>query len=540
MEFVTDPPIAVKIQKMQQRVRWQHPLMTDRGIDQTQLVVDRPDVADPDFSFLVIGDSGSGAHRSHSPQRKIAELMLQHSDQSRFVIHTGDVIYLVGSRDYYFQNFIQPYRELLVGGEQPKSIRFDRMTFHQPFFVVPGNHDYYDLPLLYGLLVQTSAPFRYLLRSRIDFDVGWKGSEQGKAYAQAFLDYLIAIDQPSQLAAHLDRYYTATGSQGRCLRYQPQQFTRLPNRYYQFRYGGIDFFALDSNTFNAPLPLSDQPDEAAQRQRLEQQRSEIQQQQQELMQQLMQLDPNQPDQAEQLDDCRTKLEQLQEEEKDINKQLTTDQTVSIDTEQLEWLRQRLVESWFTDEVRGRVLFFHHPPYVTEATKWYQGQTLAVRQRLRWVLDQVAKAVGDRAQGRAMVDLVLNGHAHCLEYLRTGDTGHADAQTNWIVCGGSGYSLRRQREQGAELFEDLRDSGRYASRDSGHYSGRNAQPIATSKLFVGRRGQGSHKHRPYSFLRIDVRSGTPPRFVVQPVIADRYRHEWIEQRLPAFEITNPPI
>jgi len=26
----------------------------------------------------------------------------------------------------------------------------------------------------------------------------------------------------------------------------------------------------------------------------------------------------------------------------------------------------------------------------------------------------------------LVDLVLNGHAHRLEYLRTGDTGHADS------------------------------------------------------------------------------------------------------------------
>jgi hypothetical protein len=259
---------------------------------------------------------------------------------------------------------------------------------------------------------------------------------------------------------------------------------------------------------------------------LEQQRSNLQQQQQELMQQSMQLDPHQPDQAEQLDDCRTKIEQLQEEEKDINKQLSSDQTVAIDTEQLEWLQQRLIESWFTDEVRGRVLFFHHPPYVTESTKWYQGQTLAVRQRLRSVFDQVAKVVGERAQGQAIVDLVLNGHAHCLEYLRTHETGHADSQINWIVCGGSGYSLRRQRAEGVNLFEEINP-----------YRHQAAKPIATSKLFVGRSGQGSSKHRPYSFLRIDVQAGSPPRFVVQPVIADRYQHQWYEQKLPSFEITN---
>jgi len=44
-----------------------------------------------------------------------------------------------------------------------------------------------------------------------------------------------------------------------------------------------------------------------------------------------------------------------------------------------------------------------------------------------------------------VDLVLNGHAHRLEYLRTGDTGHADLNINWIVV--AGFSLR-QRPEGA--------------------------------------------------------------------------------------------
>lgn len=530
MEFVTDPPIAVKMQKMKQRVQWQHPLIQQRGIDQTELAIDDGNAEQPDFSFLVVGDSGSGSHRGHSPQRKIAELMVQQSTDCRFVLHTGDVIYLVGSSEYYFKNFIEPYREFLVGGDRPRSIPFDRITFQMPFFLVPGNHDYYDLPWLYGLLVQSASPVRYLLRSRIDFDVGWRGSQQGKAYAQAFLDYLQAIDNPALLAQHLDQHYTATGSQGRCLRYQPSQFTRLPNRYYQFRYGGIDFFALDSNTFNAPLPISSSSEGDAQRRILEQRRAEVQQQQQELLQRsmqlTMQLNPQEPDQAEQLDDYRTKLEQLEEIEKDINKQLAADRSPVIDLEQLDWLKQRLIESWFTDAVRGRVLFFHHPPYVTEATKWQQGQTFAVRQRLRSVLDQVAEAVGKKAQGRPIVDLVLNGHAHCLEYLRTGDTGHADAHTNWIVCGGSGYSLRRQRPEGPDLLE--------ASTTGAIRS------IATSQAFIGRSGQGSHKRRPYSFLRIDVQGDKIPKFVVRPYVAERYRQQWYEQSLPAFQLENHPV
>ena len=54
---------------------------------------------------------------------------------------------------------------------------------------------------------------------------------------------------------HLDLHYTVKSHTGVCLRYQPGNLTRLPNRYYTFRYGGIDFFALDSNTFNTPEPL---------------------------------------------------------------------------------------------------------------------------------------------------------------------------------------------------------------------------------------------------------------------------------------------
>ncbi|MBW4468606.1 MAG: metallophosphoesterase [Pegethrix bostrychoides GSE-TBD4-15B] len=519
MDFISDPPIAVKIQKMQQRVRWQHPEILARGIDQTQLVVDDGESDDPEFSFLVIGDSGSGAHRSHNPQRKIAEMMLERMQGCRFLLHTGDVIYLVGSQEYYYRNFIEPYREFLFGGEQPRTIGFDQMRFKLPFLTVPGNHDYYDLPLLYGLLAQTTLPIRYLLRSKIDLDVGLRGSQQGKVYAQAFLDYLLRFKTSAELARHLDEHYTAQGSAGKCLRYQPKVFTRQPNRYYQFRYGGIDFFALDSNTFSVPLPLSAGEAGKAQRQILEQRRAKVQQEQVELVQRSMQLNANSPDEAEQLDDCRTKLEQLEEIEKDITKQLQADSSEPVDTDQLSWLTQRLIESWQNQAVRGRVLFFHHPPYVTEATKWHQGQTLAVRQRLRLALDQVAVAVDH--QQRPVVDLVLNGHAHCFEHLQTGDTGGGDAYTNWLVCGGSGYSLRRQRPEGAEIWEDGLDG--------------QERLMARSRLFVGRSGQGSHKRRPYSFLRIDVQAGSPPRFVVRPHVAERYQHEWLEQSLPSFKI-----
>lgn len=532
MKFISEPSTLTKMQRMNQRVRWQDPLIQERQIDQTELVLDDGNQDNPEFSFLVVGDSGSGGHRDHNPQRQIAELMLQHRDGSRFMLHTGDVVYLVGSKEFYFSNFIDPYREWLVGGEQPKQVRYDRMVFNRPIFPIPGNHDYYDLPFVYGVLSQLTLPLRRLVQSRIDFDIGFHGSDKGDAYARAFIDYLVGLSNRTELAQHLDRHYTAQGRQGRCLHYQPQAFTRLPNRYYTFHYGGIDFFALDSNTFNDPAPMLSREQKAANRSNLEIQRQEIEQQQAEIMEASTRLDPDNADDAERLDDLRAKLEHLEEQQRDIEKQLSDEGPHTIDQEQLNWLKQRLIESWHTESVRGRIIFFHHPPYVTEATKWDQAQTLAVRYRLRCVLDQVAKAVGQLAEGRPIVDLVLNGHAHCLEHLYTEDTGHADSHINWLVCGGSGYSLRRQRLEGADLMERWTYAG---EQDLRVVSRSKSIRVAQSQLFVGRTGQGAYKRRPYSCLRIDVQAGQPPKFVVRPLVAERYQRQWINRELQPFEV-----
>lgn len=514
MRFVSDPATSLKIEKMQERVRWRNPKVIDRGIDQTRLAIEDAKEQEA-FSFLVIGDSGSGRHPGHSPQRRITEQMLLHREECRFVLHTGDVVYLVGSSEFYPQNFIEPYREFIVGGENPKNITFDQMVFNLPFLPVLGNHDYYDLPIFYGVLAQLSYPVRRVLRSRIDFDIRFHGSYQGRAFAQAFMDMLSTADQQGKLAAHLDQHYTAETSTGRCLKYEPGSFTRLPNRYYTFRYGGIDFFAIDSNTINEPiLPSTDQSD----RQKLIERRDAIEQEKQQLVLEMGRMDVSEPEQSDQADDMRVKLQQLEEIQIDIEKQLNPSANVTVDYEQLDWLRDRLVRSWQDPEVRGRIIYFHHPPYVTEATKWYQAQTFAVRYRLRQVFDDVAKQINPK--GRPLVDLVLSGHAHCFEYLRTVDTGHADSNINWIVCGGSGYSLRRQREEGAEITER---------------EGLEDKIVAKSQLFVGRTGQGSNKQRPYSFLRIDVTADNPVRFILRPYVSEWSKRQWHDRALDPIMI-----
>ncbi|PSN78958.1 metallophosphoesterase, partial [filamentous cyanobacterium CCP4] len=497
MASILDPPILLKVAKMKERVCWQHPALRERHIDQTRLILDDGRSEDREFSFLVIGDSGSGPHPDHHPQRRIAQQMLPHLQDCRFLLHTGDVVYLVGSRDQYQSNFIKPYREWLVGGDDYRHLPYDRMVFKQPILPVPGNHDYYDLPKLIGLLSGITGPLRFALRSYLDLDVSWRGSHRGDAYARAFLDYLKAVPQ-NALGQHLDTHYSSSVDDpvggSRALTYRPGEFTRLPNRYYTFRYGGIDFFALDSNTFNQPLPVIH---DRASRQELQQQCQQLEAEKADLMRQagLETLDLDDDDHQ---DDITERIESIDEQLNDIAKQLDSARLSTVDAEQLDWVRDRLIASWQNPAVRGRILFFHHPPYVTEATKWPQGQTLAVRHHLRQVLNAVAAEVGDIVQGRPLVDLVLNGHAHCFDYLRTGDTGHGDAHIPWVVCGGSGYSLRRQREEGPELPETIDGTPR---------------TVAKSHLYLGRTGSGSKLRRPYSGLRVEVAPGSPPKLTL---------------------------
>lgn len=529
MKVITEPSIAVKIQKMKERVCWLHPSITSRSIDQTSMVIDDGKKESEEFSFLVIGDSGSGPHRTHNPQREIAELMLPHRDRSSFVLHTGDVMYLVGSRDYYPENFIKPYREFLVGGENYESIPYDNMTFNQPFLPVLGNHDYYEVPFFYRLLAGTTLPLRRLLGYK-DLDISWNSSYKGDAYARAFIDYLKQLNSQEKLEYHLDSHYTGKTDFGRCLRYIPGEFTRLPNRYYTFRYGGIDFFALDSSTFNEPFPFSNVNESHSKAEHDERiflvaERSKVEQEEQQIIATISRLNADILEQAEQIDDLNAKLEQLDEVKMDLDKQLKRNKSTIIDFEQLNWLEQRLIKSCQDREVRGRIIYFHHPPYVTEATKCEQAQTLAVRHRLRRVLDNVVEKLGSLAPKSPVVDLIINGHAHCFEYIQTLDTGHADSNLNCIVCGGSGFSLRRQREDGPELTETFTTE-----------SGTEIRKVAICELFIGRNGRGSDKRLPYSGVRIDVKQGNPLRFFVRPFVSERHGHQWYYPEIEPFIIT----
>jgi len=130
MEFVSDPPICQN-SKMKQRVmRWQEPLIVEQGIDQTRMFEDG--YADsPEFSFLVVGDSGSGSPSRIQPSTTTANKWYN-TRSLPFMLHTGDVIYLVGSSEFYYENFVKPYREFFGRRRTSQTIAYDQMVFNLP------------------------------------------------------------------------------------------------------------------------------------------------------------------------------------------------------------------------------------------------------------------------------------------------------------------------------------------------------------------------------------------------------------------------
>ncbi|MDB9378248.1 metallophosphoesterase, partial [Nodularia sphaerocarpa CS-585A2] len=106
----------------------------------------------------------------------------------------------------------------------------------------------------------------------------------------------------------------------------------------------------------------------------------------------------------------------------------------------------------------------------------------------------------------------------------GDTGYADSHINCIISGGSGHYPRRQRREGNELIETFTE-----------LPGNPQRKVAESLLFVGRNGKKPHKHLPYSCVKIDVQAGTPPKFIVTPLVADRVGEEWHTPQIQPFVI-----
>jgi 3',5'-cyclic AMP phosphodiesterase CpdA len=465
----TFPGVLSGAALLSEQVRWGSSKI-DHSIDQTRLAIADAPSNPAAFSFLVVGDTDAGAivktsnaktssAKTSSFSDVFANELSQALDESCFLLHTGDVTYPVGSYENYLSDFLQPYQALL--SHLPTGPCGGPMVFNRPLLPVPGNHDYANWPAN-AQTWQSCLRFLCDRLRQLNIDLGHYGGEGGEAYGQIFLDDLAKLS-PQQLTKHLATHYSATAAANdleskHCLNYRPGQFTRLPNRYYRFRYGGVDFFALDSNTWNS-----------------------------------------------------------------------SSEAEGFDQAQLDWLARSLISSWQQPSTIGRIIYLHHSPYTTEETRWQQPETLWVRRHLRSVLDKVALSLKRTMPQQAPftpVDLIISGHAHCLEHLRTADTGHADAQTDWIVCGGSGADIRRQRRAGSDLLEKISYQGRcYPS------------VVAKSQLYAGIHS-GRHPQRFHSFIRIDVRPTQRQKFTVQPfIVTQSLRDQWQTRALSPLSVGN---
>ncbi|MDP9866712.1 MULTISPECIES: metallophosphoesterase family protein [Streptosporangium] len=103
----------------QVRARWVAS-QRERGVDPSFRI---PVDVGPEFSFLVLGDTGEG----DASQYAVVPGMLKLGAGTAFAVIASDVIYPTGSGNEYDDKFFRPYKD-----------------YPAPIYAVPGNHDWYD------------------------------------------------------------------------------------------------------------------------------------------------------------------------------------------------------------------------------------------------------------------------------------------------------------------------------------------------------------------------------------------------------------
>ena len=417
-----------------------------------RLDLGEPAAGEP-FRFLAVGDSGSGGR--HKPDKfRVANVMAQ-EESIDLVLHLGDLVYLSGSKEGYPSRFIKPYRQWLQRGDDHS---YDDMVFKKPFLPIYGNHDYYDFA-------------RIALPGAVSHEIG-TGSRNGRVFEKAFVE-------------------TGNSVHNGKLPYRPGQRTRIPNRYYWFTYGNCAFFALDSNTLDG-LPETPPQDSRAMwlRRKLAKERSGY------LKKQLDVYEEARRDGKISAAAFRHAEEQLMddlaESEKEavmLKKALKAD-AEDHDSQQLEWLRRVMGHS----DVAGKwkIVYLHHPLYVSEESHTDDPERIGIRKNLRQILVE---------QG---VHLVLSGHAHCFEWVRRapaegGSSGEEqqlsekEGRICYIISGGGGRKLR-----GSVLEEEVPPFDRTDADDPGGFPALKKQiqflDVADSIAYAEK----------FHFLKVEVR------------------------------------
>ena len=370
------------------------------------------------FCFLALGDGGDSlAHRrSLSPQDAVARELASEASldgskgEGRFVIHLGDVVYMAGERRLYSRNFLKPYAPFVTPESTPQNI-----TFRLPFLPVPGNHDYYDFMPWVAALARSpvvGAGLRALAAELFAYSLPTGGSRMGRAYMEAFV-----APRGSPPAA-----------------YSPGSWTRLPNRYYRFQAGNADFFALDSNTLDAP-PASQGVlrVRAAAARHVRELAARARALDHQLQRDRLALERLVRTAAQgRQDELRARLHALSEAALDAQRELARERRrmgyrpEDFDSDQLQWLDRSLAESESTRSDAWRIVYLHHPIVTSVTNHCERPDVQGVRENLLPLL-----------QGR--VDLILAGHSHCFEWIRLAGM----PCTGLVITGGGGQpDLRR--------------------------------------------------------------------------------------------------
>lgn len=431
--------------------------------------VDLPDDGSDTFRFAVIADTGDG-RPPFNPQYAVAQQLAEDYDDIDFVVHAGDVIYQIGSRRYYGPNFLQPYARF-VGNPD-----LDDLVFNKPFFVIPGNHDYYDLSrvALVRKIPIVGRGAEWIVR-RFAGNLG-EGSRDGRVYENIF------IDNPG-----------GPGSGSPVTPYLTGKATRLPNRYYTFRHGGASFFALDSNTLDAP---GSQGNRLGRRQRqrfaraMEQADFEIGRLSEWIQSCHEQIEAGRLPEEDVVEEIEQKTQYLLDliyDRAQYEHSIAADEDGrDFDGDQIAWLREQVRA---TPDGDWKIVILHHPLYTFVKTYCEAPDVVGVRDNLRRMLIEEG------------VHLVLAGHSHSFEWVRA--VHQREQRIAYLTAGSGGCRwIRPSILQAAQARPDVSD---YEDRF------RQCNRHARSEAFAGLDPTG--RSRTFNYLRVHV---SPDQIRVEPV------------------------